>query len=184
MTDVLNQHSRMPRKILATGEPQDRSQENGQFLPIPADKKAEILQALKEELLAGGTLESIAQKFEVALRTLQYWCAQLGDEYREIRKQWIDAKLVDAEQIMVDATDPFKLAKGRELFRAASWYAERRDPERYADKRELTVKQDEPTTPQAIRERIGQLEQRLGVRVIDHKPQEQETQQQQQKEAA
>lgn len=157
----------MPRKYLATGEPQERSEETGQFLPIPAEKKAEILQALKTELLNGGTLESISLKYDIAPRTLSYWCAQLGDEYREIRKQWIDAKLVDAESMMHEAADPFKLAKGRELFRAASWYAERRDPERYADKRELTVKSDEPQTPEAIRDRISQLESKLGVRTIN-----------------
>jgi hypothetical protein len=160
----------MPRKYLATGEPQERAEENGQFLPIPEDKKAEILGALKAELLAGGTLESIANKYEVSPRTLSYWCAQLGDEYREIRKHWIDAKLTDAEVMMQEAIDPFKLAKGRELFRAASWYAERRDPERYADKRELTVKSDEPQTPEAIRDRITQLEQRLGVKTIEALP--------------
>jgi hypothetical protein len=169
MSDVLDRHSRMPRKYLATGEPQGQD-ENGQFLPIPADRKAEILAALKTELMSGGTMESIAHKYEVSARTLSYWCAQLGDEYREIRKQWLDAKLVDAEVMMLEASDPFKLAKGRELFRAASWYAERRDPERYADKRELTVKSDEPQTPEAIRERISALEQRLGVKTIEAEP--------------
>jgi hypothetical protein len=170
VTDPLERHSRMPRKYLATGEPQERSEDNGQFMPIPADKKTEILAALKTELLAGGTLESISSKYEVSPRTLSYWCSQLGDEYREIRKQWLDAKLVDAEVMMQEATDPFKLAKGRELFRAASWYAERRDPERYADKRELTVKNEEPQTPEAIREKITQLEQRLGVKTIEATP--------------
>ena len=166
MSDVLDRHSRMPRKFV-TGEEQPKDQETGQFLPIPEDKKKEILAALKHELLHGGTLETIAIKYAISPRTLSYWCAQLGDEYREIRKQWIDAKLVDAEQIMVDAQDPFRLAKGRELFRAASWYAERRDPERYADKREITHKTDEPTSPEQVREKIQQLEAKLGIRIIE-----------------
>ena len=172
MSEVLERHSRMPRKYLATGEPQSRSEE-GQFLPIAEDRKAEVLKSLKAELLSGGTLESIANKYQIAIRTLSYWCAQLGDEYREIRKQWLDAKLVNAETMMYEATDPFKLAKGRELFRAASWYAERRDPERYADKRELTVKTDEPQTPEAVRQRITELEERLGIKTIEHQKEHQ-----------
>ena len=173
MSEVLERHSRMPRKYLATGEPQPRSEEDGQFLPIDEDKKTKILNALRDELLSGGTLHSIATKYQVAPRTLSYWCAQLGDEYREIRKRWLDAKLVDAEVMMHEATDPFKLAKGRELFRAASWYAERRDPERYADKRELTVKTDEPQTPEAVRQRITELEERLGIKTIEHQKEHQ-----------
>src|SRR5689334_13177636 len=119
MSEVLERHSRMPRKYLADGEPQDRDVDSGRFLPINPDKKAEILQDLKTELLSGGTIETIANKHQVSVRTLNYWCAQMGDEYREIRNQWLDAKLSDAEGMMVEAKDPFKLAKGRELFRAA-----------------------------------------------------------------
>jgi hypothetical protein len=70
--------------------------------------------------------------------------------------------------MMVDAEDPFRLAKGRELFRAAIFYAERRDPERYADKKEITHKTDEPTTPEQVREKIQQLEAKLGIKVIEH----------------
>ena len=173
MSEVLNQHSRMPRKFV-TGEDQSRDEVNGRFMPVPEDKRAGIMAGLRAALLNGETMEDYAVRHEVAPRTLKYWCAQLGDEYRDIRKQWVDARLVDAEELMQEATDPFKLAKGRELFRAASWYAERRDPERYADKRELTVKNDEPTTPEAIKDKISQLEAKLGVRVIEHKPEEQQ----------
>lgn len=140
-------------------------------MPIPAERKAEILGALKTELLSGGTMEKIAAKFDISPRTLNYWCAQLGDEYTEIRKQWLDSKLADSEDRMASATDPFKLAQGRELARLAMWWAERRDPARYADKRELTVKNDEPTTPEAIRKKIDELEGRLGVKTIEALPQ-------------
>ena len=160
----------MPRKYLADGEPQERDKE-GHFLPIPEDKKLAVIKGLGHALLTGETLESYAGKHEVSVRTLKYWCAQLGDEYKDIRRQWLDAKLVDAEQMMVDASDPFKLAKGRELFRAAIFYAERRDPERYADKREITHKTDDPTTPEQVRDKITQLEAKLGIRVIEHEKQ-------------
>lgn len=172
MSEVLNQHSRMPRKYLADGTPQPRDGENGRFLPVPDDKKKLILAGLRDALLNGETLESYATKSQVALRTLEYWCAQMPEEYRDIRKQWVDAKIVEARHMMMDASDPFELAKGREIHRAAFQYAQVRD-DRYAEKKEVTMKGDEPTTPEAIRDRISLLEKRLGVRTIN---QEQENQ--------
>jgi hypothetical protein len=173
MSDVLDRHSRMPRKYLATGDEKLKDGETGRFLEIPQERKAACLADVKPMLMSGATLDQIAEKHQVGKSTLDYWLAQLGEEYREIRKQWLDSKLVSAEQRMETASDPFQLAKGRELARMAMWYAERRDPERYADKRELTVKNEEPQTPEAIREKIAMLEQRLGVRVIEHKETEQ-----------
>lgn len=163
----------MPRKYLVTGEERPRD-EKGAFVELPAERKNEVLAAVKPMLMAGATLPEIAAHFGIASRTLDYWLAQLGDEYKEIRRQWVDIKLAAAEEKMETAPDPFQLAKGRELFRAASWYAERRDPERYADKRELTVKSDEPQTPEQVRERIRQLEERLGIRTIQHEQNENE----------
>ena len=170
MSEVLERHSRMPRKYLATGEEQPRDEENGRFDAIPFERKAACLADVKPMLLDGATLNQIATKHKVHPRTLDFWLAQMPDEYREIRKQWIDYKLTDAEERMVTAPDPFQLAKGRELARLAMWRAERRDPERYADKRELTVKTDEPTTPEAVRQRISELEERLGIRTIESPP--------------
>jgi hypothetical protein len=177
MSEVLNQHSRMPRKYLADGTPQPRDEGSGRFLAISDERKEACLADVRPMLMSGATLDDIAAKHQVAPKTLDLWLAQIPEEHKETIRQWIDYKLVSSEERMENATDPFQLAKGRELARLAMWRAERRDPGRYADKRELTVKQDEPTTPEAIRERIGLLEQRLGVRVIDHKPDTQETQQ-------
>lgn len=169
---ILEKNSRMPRKYeLATGEPREHDVETGRFLEIPAERKQACLADVKPMLLAGATLDQIAEKHQVGKSTLDFWLAQMPEEYREVRKQWLDNKLVSAESRMETAADPFQLAKGRELARMAMWYAERRDPERYADKRELTVKQDEPTSPEAIRSKIEQLEARLGVKTVEALPQ-------------
>lgn len=177
MTDVLDRHSRMPRKFV-TGEEQPKD-ESGQFVGMPAERKDSILADVKPMLMSGATLDQIAEKHQIGKTTLDYWLAQLGEEYREIRKQWLDSKLVRAENRMETAADPFQLAKGRELARMAMWYAERRDPERYADKREITHKTDEPTSPEQVRDKIKQLEAKLGIRVI-----EQQAEQEEQKQAA
>lgn len=167
MSEVFEKHSRMPRKFLTDGTEKPQDELTGQFLEIPQERKQACLDDVKPMLMAGATLAQIAEKHAVGLSTINFWLAQMPEEYREIRKQWLDSKLASSEAKMQDASDPFQLAKGRELARMAMWYAERRDPERYADKRELTVKQDEPQTPEAIRERIQMLEGKLGVRVIE-----------------
>ena len=166
----------MPRKY-EPGDEQPKDQVTGQFLAYPQEVKQAVLNDVRPMLLGGATAEQIANKHKVAVSTLNYWLAQLGDEYKEIRRQWLDAKLADSESRMVEAKDPFQLAKGRELSRLAMWYAERRDPERYADKREITHKTDEPTTPEQVREKIEQLEAKLGIRVINHEPKSQEQKQ-------
>lgn len=156
----------MPRKFVS-GDEQPRDDITGQYQPIPEDRKQACLSDVKPMLLTGATLVQVAAKHQIHPRTLDFWLAQLGDEYKEVRKQWIDYKLNSAEGMMEDASDPFKLAKGRELARMAMWRAERRDPERYADKREITHKTDEPQTPDQVREKIKQLEAKLGIRVIE-----------------
>ncbi len=170
MSDVLDRHSRMPRKFVS-GEIQPRSEITGQFQSISDERKKACLADVRPILMGGGTLDDVAAKHDVHPRTLDFWLAQMPEEHRETIKQWVDYKLTASEERMETATDPFQLAKGRELARMAMWRAERRDPSRYADKRELTVKNDEPTDPQAIREKISQLEQRLGVKVINQEQQ-------------
>lgn len=173
MSEVLDRHSRMPRKYVP-GEERERDPETGQLVAMAPELKQAILDDVKPMLLSGATLDQIAAKHNIAPRTLDYWLAAMPEEYKEIRKQWIDMKLVTSERLVIDSKDPFQLAKGREWFRIASWYAERRDPERYADKRELTVKTDEPQTDEQVRAKIQQLEAKLNIRTIEHKPEQNE----------
>ena len=166
MSEVLEKHSRMPRKY--DPEKQGQNPENGRFLPtVPEETRLAILEDTKHRIFGGERLMDIAAHHGIPPRTLDYWLAQLGDNYKQLRRAWLDSKLTSAEEMIADASDPLVLAKGRELFKCASWYAERRDPERYAPKQEITHKNDEPQTPEAIRERISTLEGKLGVRVIN-----------------
>lgn len=108
--------------------------------PIATERRAAIVAAAKEEILHGSSsLAEIAEKHGIARRTLQYWLAQLGDEYETLRKAWIDNLLVDAGEELEAAGDGLRLARARELWRRATWYAERRDCARYGQKQELNV---------------------------------------------
>ncbi len=59
----------------------------------------------------------------------------LGDEYQELRQLCIDNMLAEALEEIDNATEHFPLAKGNSKWRAATWYAERRDQQRYGGSR-------------------------------------------------
>ena len=80
-------------------------------------------------------IADIAAKHGIAERTLEYWLAGLGDEYIELRRIWIDNLLQEAGDLLKDTREDgaaaLRLARARELWKRATWYAERRDRARY-----------------------------------------------------
>ena len=108
---------------------------------IPAGKAASpeqrqaILDDAKQLIPAGLTLAQIATKHGIAERTREYWLAALGDEYTELRRVWIDNLLQEAGDLLKETNEDgnaaLRLARARELWKRATWYAERRDRARY-----------------------------------------------------
>lgn len=106
-------------------------------LPIPLETRTAILEDAKQLILAGSTIDSIAAKHGISSSTLQLWLSALGDEYQDLRNAWLDGMLVESGELLKTAADALSLARGRELWRRATWYAERRDRARYGDKLEI-----------------------------------------------
>ena len=127
------------------------------FNPIPVERKELILTEARERILAGDTLKQIATDHDITSRTLQTWLHQLGDEYKALRELWIDNLLLDASDAIDNATEDaetstegigererredredkqLRLALAREKWKKATWYAERRDSQRYGQKTE------------------------------------------------
>jgi hypothetical protein len=80
-------------------------------------------------------MDQMAQHHGVSRVTLHLWFHALGDEYKALRQTWIDNLLVEAGEKLEDENgDALSLARARELFKRACWYAERRDPFRYGAK--------------------------------------------------
>ena len=124
---------------------------------IAIANKAEILEDAKEKIMQGHTLAQIALHHGIGLRTLETWLHKLGEDYVELRAAWVDSLLMDAGQEIEDtltpvitndgkvltdkegkvvkAVDKERVARARELWKRATWYAERRD-QRYAAKTE------------------------------------------------
>ena len=122
--------------------------------PVPLDRKQAILADAKQKIMEGLTLEQIAHSHGVASRTLEYWLHALGDEYIELRQAWIDGMLHEAGELLKGNSitkpgqenseekpedAPLRLARARELWKRATWYAERRDRARYGDNAPMSV---------------------------------------------
>lgn len=103
-----------------------------------ADTKLAIVNDAKQLILNGYTLQQIADKHGIHRTSLFAWLQALGEEYEDIRKAWIDGMLAQAsddieqaglEQIRAGEVGQaqFYLARARETWKKATWYAERRD---------------------------------------------------------
>jgi hypothetical protein len=101
------------------------------YNPIPEGAKQAILEDAKVRILQGDTLRQIATDHSIDKKTLNTWLMALGDEYQELRQAWIDTMLREAKDGIDNADDQFPLARAREQWKAATWYAERRDRNRY-----------------------------------------------------
>lgn len=98
---------------------------------IPLDRKELILDDAKRRILDGDTLHEIAVSHGITKRTLNTWLMALGEEYQELRQVWIDNMLSEAKEAIDSADENFPLTRAREQWKAATWYAERRDRARY-----------------------------------------------------
>jgi len=98
---------------------------------IPLDRKQLILEDAKERILKNHTLEQIAKTHGITKRTLNTWLMSLGDEYQELRQLCIDNMLAEALEEIDNSESNFPLSRANSKWKAATWYAERRDQQRY-----------------------------------------------------
>ncbi len=98
---------------------------------IPLDHKERILEDAKNRILENHTLEQIAQSHKITKRTLNTWLMSLGDEYQELRQLCIDNMLAEALEEIDNSESNFPLSRANSKWKAATWYAERRDQQRY-----------------------------------------------------
>lgn len=170
MSNVLQKHSRIPRKYISHAtnrKPSLKLAPPGKA--IPQNIRLAILDDAKQQILNGQTIDQIAAKHGISHYTLQMWLHDLGEEYDQLRRSWIDGMLMEANELLRAADEPLGLARARELQRRAQWYAERRD-KRYADQRALDVQvtiNDLGDRLRRARERTGEVLQVVHERVIE-----------------
>jgi hypothetical protein len=98
------------------------------------------IDALCEKLIAGCSQTKIAKDIGISIATLCNWIAADPERSARAREARIAAaRSYDdiAEQVLVDATDPFGLAKARELASHYRWRASKSNPREYGDKIEI-----------------------------------------------
>jgi len=131
---------------------------------IPLDRKELILADAKERILKNHTLEQIAKSHGITKRTLNTWLMSLGDEYQELRQLCIDNMLAEALEEIDNSDSNFPLAKGNSKWRAATWYAERRDQQRYGgNKVTVNIGSSVPTTSEALEKDVKDLIAQIAV---------------------
>jgi len=130
---------------------------------IPIDRKERILEDAKNRILKNHTLEQIAKTHGITKRTLNTWLMSLGDEYQELRQFCIDNMLAEALDDIDNATDNFPLARANSKWKAATWYAERRDQQRYGGHRvNINIGDNVPTMSEALEKEAKELVAQLG----------------------
>lgn len=124
MSEVINKHSRMPRKYepqanLPAPQPEHRMV-IAQGL-VGQDPKDILLRYLSDE-----STEVIAKDYGVTRQCLgQYLLRHAEEDWKEAQVARAIARKEKAEDAIETADDPLKLAKARELLKAAQWDLER-----------------------------------------------------------
>lgn len=94
----------------------------------------EILARIK----AGEHASRIAQELGVHKSAISHRY-QGKPEYLQAREQGAEVRLEEAEMQIIEASDPFNLARAREAFRAVAWRCEREFPNRWGQRTQVSV---------------------------------------------
>lgn len=98
---------------------------------------------LCNQIIDGQSQTSIAQSVGVSLATLSNWIAADIERSARVREARIaSSRAYDekAEQALMDARDPFELAKARELASHYRWKASKTNPKEYGERVEIDQK--------------------------------------------
>lgn len=89
--------------------------------------KQTALSIAKQMISNGATLDEVADKTEIGKPTLRMWLTALGDEYADIRKDYVDNLLTTAIERIDESQDFLSLARAKQQWVYSTWIAERRD---------------------------------------------------------
>jgi len=120
---------------------------------IPLERKELILADAKERILENHTLEQIAQSHKITKRTLNTWLMSLGDEYQELRQLCIDNMLAEALEEIDNSDSNFPLARANSKWKAATWYAERRDKRYGGHRLNINVREERNISSEELLEK-------------------------------
>jgi len=115
--------------------------------------------AILDEVRKGRILREIAQDYGVSGQALHLYLKDLP-EYQEAKQTQAASMIEEAKTETWAAREQLEIARAREISRFAFRYAESVDPDRWGQKREITVRTDD----------LGERLRRAKERVIEHEP--------------
>ena len=93
--------------------------------------------AILEKVANGDLLNTIAADLGITHAAISQQLAK-DPEYRKARETGVEARLERQYGKMAAAEDALTLARARESFKAASWFAEREFPARWGNRTQIT----------------------------------------------
>ena len=142
----MNEHhyQRIDKGVSRSKPSEQPRTESGTFLPVVSvERRSEIITDALEALKTGETTDSIAKRHEVSPRTLRSWLIALP-EADLARALMVAGELSKSIQEINDSDGPMPLARARESFRAWAWIGERRLPQYFGVKQEVTHNNTQP----------------------------------------
>lgn len=116
-------------------------------LPVPADRHEPIAKAL-ELIRKGESIRAIAVQLGIPKSTLHRWLLDptIPEEYREVQKDGMLQRVVDADQELEDAASPAEITKRAHICKNVRWDIERR-LQGFQTKTEVTGANGSPLIP-------------------------------------
>lgn len=107
--------------------------------------------AAVEEIIHGASLRECAAKHGIGHATLRRWLlAAVPERYREIQREGLLARIVEADEALEIATSHLEVSRARERCRFARFDAERLMPDRWAPRHEVSGPGGGPITVQRM----------------------------------
>jgi hypothetical protein len=122
-----------------SGRPRIRARrENGQVMPTLPRSPEDIGIALGR-IAAGDSLHTIGNDLGVSAQAVYAWLLdEVPEEYRDNQRRGMIARIVEATRQLEEAKTPIEIARARELCRFTRWDAERRLPNLFGQRQQIT----------------------------------------------
>ena len=137
MSEVINKHSRMPRKLSRlTLRRREQEALGGPHMLAEVNP-----QAIIARYMGGEKIKEIAKEYGASRIALYAFLLRLvPDEWKEAQRARAFSMKEAGEERIQDAADPLELAKGREEARCGQWDLERVDRKNYGrDEQTLNI---------------------------------------------
>lgn len=132
------------------------------FLPVlqKEEKQDVVVEAIQALIHTDQGIPEIAEKYGVSRGTIYNWMlGELGPkQYQDLVTKALVARVRKADELLEVASDPLNIARAREMARFARMDLERRRPQLYGQKQEVTH----------VLSDLGERLRRARERVIEH----------------